>query len=288
VVSEVSAMHTGNIEVEGCHIAYTEAGSELNPPVLLLHGITSHRGVWSQTMERLQRDFHCIAIDHLGFGDSDKPRDADYSIQKQAERALNVADHFGFEQFILIGHSMGGQIAAYLAANLAPQRVGKLVSVDGVVTGKLSVVVQKIKRLLMVVGQHIPLIYRLMGAFCKSKTFACWAFDHWFYKPEDLSFGDWEVDRRYAMDPGIAHSTVKAWKSINVTDLTLLLKSMTAPTLVIFGNQDGTVPVLQAHLFKEQLPAMRLVLIDQCGHFPMYEKFDEYIAPLQKFLMQGG
>jgi abhydrolase domain-containing protein 6 len=281
-------MHTGNIEVDGCHIVYTEAGSESNPPVLLLHGITSHHGVWSQTMERLQRDFHCIAIDHLGFGDSDKPRGADYSIQKQAERALKVADHFGFERFILIGHLMGGQIATYLAASLAPQRVSKLVSVDGVVTGELSDVVQKIKRLLMVVGQYIPSLFQLMRMLCRSKPFACWAFDHWFYKPEELTFSDWEKDRRYAMNPGIAYSTVRAWKSLNITNLTSLLKNITAPILVIFGNQDGTVPVLQAYLFKEQLPAAQLVLIDQCGHFPMYEKFDEYIAPLQKFLMQGG
>jgi len=277
-------MVTGKVEIEGYQIAYIEAGSDSNPPVLLLHGITSHRGVWSRTIEMLQQDFHCIAIDHLGFGDSDKPRDADYSIQKQAERALKVADHFGFDRFIVIGHSMGGQISTYLTASLAPQRVNKLVSVDGVVTGELSNVVQKIKRLLMVVGQYIPSLFQLMRMLCRSKSFACWAFDHWFYKPEEMSFNAWETDRCYAMNPDIAYSTTKAWKSLNTTDLTSLLKNITASTLVIFGNQDGTVPIKQAHLFKKQLPAAQLVLIDQCGHFPMYEKFDEYINPLQEFL----
>jgi pimeloyl-ACP methyl ester carboxylesterase len=239
-------------------------------------------------MERLQQDFHCVAIDHLGFGDSDKPRGADYSIQKQAERALKVADHFGFDRFILIGHSMGGQIATYLAASLASQRVSKLVSVDGVVTGELSDVVQNVKRLLMVVGQYTPSLFQLMRMMCRSKPFACWAFDHWFYKPQELSFDDWEIDRRYAMNPSITHSTVNAWKSLNATNLAPSLKNIIAPTIVIFGIQDGTVPVAQAHLFKEQLPAAQLILVDQCGHFPMYEKFDEYIAPLQKFLTQGG
>ncbi|CAG1005650.1 4,5:9,10-diseco-3-hydroxy-5,9, 17-trioxoandrosta-1(10),2-diene-4-oate hydrolase [Anaerolineales bacterium] len=280
-------MVLGKIEIEGCQIAYTEAGSDSNPPVLLLHGITSHRGVWSRTLVRLQQDFHCIAIDHLGFGDSDKPKDADYSIQKQAERALKVADHFGFDRFILIGHSMGGQIATYLAASFMPQRVSKLVSMDGVVTGKLSDVVQKVKRLLIVVGQYIPSLLQLMRILCRSKTFACWVFDHWFYKPEELPFADWEIDRRYAMNPNIIHSTIKAWESLNATNLTPILKNIAAPTLVIFGKQDGTVPVKQAHLFKEQLSSAQLVLIDQCGHFPMYEKFDEYFASLQKFLTQG-
>jgi abhydrolase domain-containing protein 6 len=284
----VSAMHTGNIEIDGCHITYTEAGSDSNPPVLLLHGLTSHRGVWSRTMKRLQQDFHCVAIDQLGFGDSEKPKDADYSIQKQAERALKVADHFGFSKFIVIGHSMGGQIATYLAASLAPQRVSKLASVDGVVTGELSPVVQNFKRLLMLVGQYVPSLLQFMRTLCRSKSFACWAFDHWFYKPEELSFDDWDVDRRYAMNPAIAHSAIKAWKSLNATNLTPVLKNIIVPTLVIFGKQDGTVPVAQAQLFKEKLPSAQLVPIDQCGHFPMYEKFDEYFAPLQKFLTQGG
>jgi len=281
-------MVTGKIEIDGCQIAYTEAGSDSNPPVLLLHGIMCHAGVWSRTMERLQQNYHCIAIDHLGFGDSDKPKNADYSIQKQAERALKVADHFGFERFILIGHSMGGQIATYLAASTAPQRVSKLVSVDGVVTGELTAIVQNFKRLLIVVGQYIPSTYRLMRALCRSKTFACWAYNHWFYKPEELPFGDWEKDRHHATNPDAAHSSAKAWKSLNATDLTPLLKNIIAPALVIFGNLDGTVPVEQAHLFQEQLPVAQLVLIDECGHFPMYEKFDEYIAPLEKFLTQRG
>jgi len=86
VASEVSAMTIRSIEIDGCQIAYTEAGSDSNPPVLLLHGIMSHRGVWSRTIETLQQNFCCVAIDHLGFGDSNKPRDGNYSIQKQAER----------------------------------------------------------------------------------------------------------------------------------------------------------------------------------------------------------
>jgi abhydrolase domain-containing protein 6 len=281
-------MVTGKIEIEGCQIAYTEAGSDSNPPVLLLHGIMSHHGVWSGTMETLQRDFHCVAIDHLGFGDSAKPRDADYSIQKQAERALKVADHFGFERFILIGHSMGGQIATHLAASLAPQRVRKLISVDGVVTGELSKWVQKFTRVTVCMGNKVPALYSISLAITKiTKSYAYFVFRPWFYEISGLPYESWALDREMAFNKDIAHSTPRAWDSLNATNLTPVLKNITAPTLVIFGKQDGTVPVEQAHTFKEQLPATQLVLIDQCGHFPMYEKFDEYTAPLQKFLTEG-
>lgn len=274
------------LQIEEQNIAYTEAGSPSNPPIILVHGITSHRGVWTRTIASLQDRFHCVALDLLGFGDSDKPQDGDYTIAKQAERVLKAADQFGFDKFTAIGHSMGGQIVTYLAATLAPQRVSKLISMDGVVTGELSDNVQNFKRLLIVVGQRIPVVYHLMKSLCKWKPAACWAFNHWFYKAEDMPFDAWEVDRYHALDSNIAQSTPKAWSSLNATDLTPTLKNIAAPTLIIFGKQDGTVPTSQAHLFKEKLPAAQLGLIDQCGHFPMYEKFDEYIKYTREFLAQ--
>ncbi|MBL0347656.1 alpha/beta fold hydrolase [Candidatus Villigracilis affinis] len=106
---------TDYLQIDHQSIAYTQAGSPTNPPVLFLHGIMSHRGVWTRTIETLQQDFHCIAIDHLGFGDSDKPKDGNYSIAKQAERAKSRRS-FWLDKFIVIGHSMGGQIATYLAS----------------------------------------------------------------------------------------------------------------------------------------------------------------------------
>ena len=275
---------TDYLQIDHQNIAYTQAGSPTNPPLLFLHGIMSHRGVWTRTIETLQQDFHCIAIDHLGFGNSDKPLDGDYSISKQAERALKVADHFGFDKFIVIGHSMGGQIATYLASNLAPERISKLVSVDGVVTGKLSDHVQQVTRRMVAIGERIPSSYALFRVLVEWKPLAYWVFGPWFYKPSELPFNSWKLDRRMAMNPGIAYSTPKAWDSLNATDLTPFIKNIAAPTMVIFGNQDGTVPVDQAHTFQAQLPGAELVILNECGHFPMYEKFDEYMAPLERFL----
>ena len=273
------------LQIDNQHIAYAATGSPSNPPIIFVHGLMSHRGVWIRTIEVLRENFFCIALDLPGFGDSDKPRDGDYTISKQAERVLKVANHFGFDKFVIIGHSMGGQIATYLAATLAPQRVSKLVSVDGVVTGKLSDKAQNITRHMVTLAENIPALYNLSFALCNTwKPFAFWAFQEWFYKIKELPFDSWELDRHMAMNPEIAQSTPKAWDSLNANDLTPMLKDIAVPALVIFGDQDGTVPVNQAYLFKEKLPAAQLLLIDQCGHFPMYEQFEEYIKPISEFL----
>jgi pimeloyl-ACP methyl ester carboxylesterase len=272
------------LEIEGRRIAYTEAGSSLNPPIIFVHGLTSHRGVWTRTIESLQDRFHCVALDLLGFGDSDKPGDGDYTIPKQAERVLKIADHFGFDKFVIIGHSMGGQISTYLAATLAPQRISKLVSVSGVVTGVLTRYVRAVNMQLVQIGRYVPQAYNLIGSMCAWKWFANFAFRVWFLHPSAIPFDDWAVDRKNAINPSNAISAFEAYRALRNTNLTSSLTGITAPTLALHGIQDSTVPVSDARLIQQYAPTSKLVLFDQCGHFPMYEKFDEYIKPLQEFL----
>lgn len=275
---------TDFLTIDGLQIAYTCAGSSANPPVILIHGLMSHRGVWSSTIEALKDHFFCIAFDLPGFGDSDKPKIADYSIAAQAARALKTADHFGVDRFTVFGHSMGGQIATYLAAVLAPQRIQRLIHVDGVVTGKLASKVQNVTRRLVALGMKFPPLYRWASALTEWKPLAYWMFDPWFYKPEKLPFDSWELDRHMAVHVEIVHATISAWHSVNATDLTSCIRDITASTLVIFGRYDGTVPVEQAFLFQQKLPSAKLLVIENCGHFPMYEDFDTYRATVQDFL----
>jgi 2-hydroxymuconate-semialdehyde hydrolase len=93
-------------------LTYTTAGHADAPPLLLIHGWLSYRGVWQQTMEAFKDSHYCVAIDLLGFGNSDKPADADYSIAAQGQRVLQLANALGIDRFTLMGHSMGGQIRA--------------------------------------------------------------------------------------------------------------------------------------------------------------------------------
>ena len=276
---------TDLLRIDDHQLACTVAGSSSNPPIILVHGLMSYRGVWTRTIESLQENFFCIAPDLPGFGESDKPANGDYTIAKQAGRILKIADHFGFDKFILIGHSMGGQIVTYLAATLAPERIHKLVSVDGVVTSELSDRAQKFNRSLVLLAEKFPSLYDLTFKLCEAwSPLAHWIFQIWFYKINELPFDSWKLDRRNALKPAMARSSRKAWDSLNATDLTPSLKNIVAPTMIIFGRQDGTVPVSQAYLFKEKLPSAQLELINECGHFPMYQNFDEYIQRLQEFL----
>ena len=270
---------------DGHALAYTASGRSDAPPLLMIHGWFSHRGVWRQTVEALRGCYRCVTVDLLGFGDSDKPADADYSIPAQGRRVLHLADALRLDGLALVGHSMGGQISLCIASMLAPQRVRKLVSVAGVVAAQLMPRVERLTYRQVAMGETVPWSYALMRRFSRCRWFSYLQFRSWFYRMDALPFKEWEVDRRMALQPGIHVPAYKAGQAIHGLDLRPHLGNIKAPTLAIFGRQDGTVPVSDGHLIEEHVPQGRLVLIDQCGHFAMYEQPGQYLDALRGFLL---
>ena len=265
-------------------LIYIATGDPAKPPLILIHGWLSHRGVWRTTIPALQDRFYCVAVDLLGFGDNEKPDDADYQIATQAQRIVALADELGFRTFNLIGHSMGGQIALHIAAITAPERVERLVSVDGVVTGRLAPFVEYFVVPAGRLGQRFPSLYDHVRDWTeKHRWFANFVYSPWFHDMDLSPFDSWKIDRQMASQRSMAVSAAKTYDSLSTTDLTGYLANVRARTLVFSGKQDGTVPVDQAHLMAERIKDAQFVLYDQCGHFPMFEKTDDYLSALNTF-----
>ena len=266
-------------------LTYAAMGDPAAPPLLLIHGWLSYRGVWRQTMEAFKDSHYCVAIDLLGFGDSDKPAGADYSIAAQGQRILQVANTLSFDRFTLMGHSMGGQIALCLASMLAPARVAKLVSVAGIVSARLTPGVEQANVSAVALGARVPQIYPLSRWLFRYQWFLRSTFKAWFYNMDAVPLDEWAVDRYMAFQPGVHISAHKAAQAIHALNLTSQLARIISPTLAIAGQQDAVVLVSDSRLVKQHVPDSRLVLIDECGHFPMYEKWQPYLEALRAFLV---
>jgi pimeloyl-ACP methyl ester carboxylesterase len=277
---ELEAYMDKNFTIKGKQLACTLAGDPQNPPIIMLHGWTSHRGVWRQTIAALEAKYYCVAVDLLGFGASDKSEGSDYSLSVQGQRIVMLADQLGFKTFSLIGHSMGGQIAMYIAAVLAPRRVEKLVSVGGVVTGMLSDAVEKSSIPFIRNARKMPWLYSLARSLVKSRPIARSVFKSWFFNMNNIPFESWEEDRLAAFNPACAVSSDESGKAIHALDLTQHLRKIQAETLLIWGKQDEVVPQDQALLAQTLIPNNNLALIEKCGHFPMYEKKSSYLKAL--------
>jgi haloalkane dehalogenase len=95
-------------------------------PLLFVHGTPTSHVDWLQVMPRLAAGRSCIAIDHLGFGQSDRPAQADYSPVAHARRLAAWLEKQGLDDFDLVAHDFGGPIALSLLSN--PKfRIGKIV-----------------------------------------------------------------------------------------------------------------------------------------------------------------
>ncbi len=111
--------------VNGVHLAVETRGD--GPPLVLLHGFTGSTATWAPIARALSTRFLTVAIDLLGHGRSDAPGDPErYGIERSAADLLAVLDRLELPQVSVLGYSMGGRLALFLAS-AAPERVRALI-----------------------------------------------------------------------------------------------------------------------------------------------------------------
>ena len=115
--------------VGGLTFHYVTWGPESAPPLVLLHGLTSHARSWDALGRELSASRRVIALDQRGHGDSDRAPDGDYRVATMAGDVAGFVDAIGLERFELLGLSMGGRVGiAYAGGHVA--RIERLCIVD--------------------------------------------------------------------------------------------------------------------------------------------------------------
>lgn len=277
-LSEQHLIHNGH------RLTYITAGSPRNPPLLLIHGYTSSYHVWRTTIPALKDIYFCVALNLLGHGTSEIPADGDYSIHAQAERVIALADALHLDTFALMGHSMGGQTALYIASALAPERVSRLVNVSGVVSPRLHDFVEATTFRLVEIAYRLPVLGWLSRRWKDKLWWARIQFASWFAQMDALDFDAWAIDRHFANRPQAHIIWYHGKHAIKNQPLTHLLPQIRAPVLTVFGADDRVIQPGDKHLAETHIPVHQLEVIDNCGHFPMYEATAAYQAAVRGFL----
>ena len=112
---------------EGVRLAYSDTGSD-GPALVLIHGWTCNRGHWRNQVAELSEDHRVVTLDLRGHGDSDKP-EQDYTIAGFADDVAWLISEPGLTRPVVVGHSMGGVIAAQLERK-HPEATPGIVLVD--------------------------------------------------------------------------------------------------------------------------------------------------------------
>lgn len=116
---------------QGLKLHFTDWGNASAPPLLLVHGGLDHSRSWDYLARALAADFHVVAPDLRGHGDSGWAFGSSYSLADHVYDLTGLVKAEGFEKVAIVGHSMGGMVSLTYAGAF-PDRVSKLVVLDGV------------------------------------------------------------------------------------------------------------------------------------------------------------
>jgi pimeloyl-ACP methyl ester carboxylesterase len=262
-----SGVRSDSVQAGPYRLHYLESGS--GPPLVLVHGLASNAMQdWGRLVAPLARRFHVYAPDLPGFGQSERPAAADYSIPMQVEAVRAFMAAKGLVKARVAGLSMGGWIVARLAGE-HPEMVERLVVVDAAgmrpdsnpipAEALLPRDEDGVRRLIAVVRHKPP----PTPGFLARDILARRLREEWIVRRALESMGagrDW----------------------LNGT-----LGRAAMPVLVVWGKQDRLIPVAYARELQAEFPQAELEVLDGCGHVPMAdcpEAFDRVLVP---FLSAG-
>ena len=269
------------VEVDGVRVHYQEAGERGAPVLVLVHGFLVSNFVWRDVLVPLaERGFHVVAPDLVGFGFSDKPADAEYTVDAQARMIVRLLDELEIGRATLVGSSYGGAVAATVALE-HPERVARLVLVGAVCNDNLKR--HPVLRLVATraVGDVLspPLLdlryflRRKLGRFDR-------AADGDRLRAEQKVRGR-HLPLRAADTQRAMLNTLRRWSAARVTRDAHLLRP---PTLLVWGEDDEDTPLGDGQTLHRLIPGSRLLVFPGVGHLPQEEVPQAFTEVVAEFL----
>jgi 2-hydroxy-6-oxonona-2,4-dienedioate hydrolase len=254
------------VTVYGAKIHYVEAGS--GPVVVLLHGLGGNTMNWAFNIAPLAEKFRVVVPDQIGFGKSDKPL-INYRVATYVDFLDAFLKELKIERASLVGNSMGGWIAA-LYALAHPEKVERIVLADA---AGFSLPGLDLQQMLVLNPSTREGMKELVSRVFYNKQ---------FFMAD--SFIDASMAARINAGDGYTIRSLTESILRNEDFLDKRLSAIKQPVLVIWGREDGLLPLADGQRFQKEIPGAELVIFDQCGHAPQVEKSGEFNAAVLKFL----
>lgn len=249
--------------------------------ILFVHGTPSWSFDFRHVIKALRSNYRCVAIDHIGFGLSDKPRAYDYSTTNHASTLEKFIVNRGLKNITLVAHDFGGPIALSVAIK-NPSLFKRLIILNSWLwSSESEPEFIKFKRILK--SPLLPILYRYFN------------FSPAYLLPK--SFGEKKIDKRVLQNytrPFSTHqerfgplafskSLLKdqAWFE-ELWNTRAFISSL--PTLLIWGLKDSFVTEKYLRKFTQGFSNCKVIEMPGCGHFPQEEQPDQVISGIKKFL----
>lgn len=266
---------TREIVVDGTRLRYLETGR--GPAVVLLHGLASSIYSWRHTIPAVATaGFRVIAIDNKGFGFSDRPARG-YANADYVRLTLALLDSLGIAEAVLVGNSMGAQIAVEVAL-AEPDRVSGLALLDASGLG--------IRYPLLLRVARWPVVGR-MAAGLRNRWLTTRILRSLYADPDNVTAA--VVDQYYApvAEPDFGRAVRAVLREYRFDALRGRDLIMRAPTLVLWGEHDRLIPPAVGRTLAAGIERVAFFMVPGAGHMPQEEAPDSTNRLLITFLAEG-
>ncbi|MCA9839063.1 MAG: alpha/beta hydrolase [Trueperaceae bacterium] len=269
--------------VAGLRLNYLEAGE--GETLLLLHGtaIDSAQLSYGGCLEHLAQNYHVIAPDWPGYGESEYPVKS-LELDDYTDLLSTFIHDLALDKLHLVGFSMGGAIALNYALNVSSVRSLTLVSSYGL-SGRVHVpllpyLMLRVPRLARSLWSGLRFSKPLLSLVLRYAIFA---------KPDRVS--PELIDEVYAqLKKPMVERAFMNWIRGQIGILGLKshyqreLHRLKVPTLLLHGARDLVIPAAYARRAASYLPHAQLSIVPDCGHWLLREKRDHFLKDLEAFL----
>jgi pimeloyl-ACP methyl ester carboxylesterase len=264
-------VRTRSVRVDGGDVVLAEAGA--GRPLVLIHGLGGTFRYWLDTVRRISPAARVLAVDVPGFGGSD-PASRPFDLLAAGERVLAACEAIGARRPVLVGHSLGGPIAA-LVAERYPERVAGVVLV-----GSTGLSPQRAwRRHFLLPVMHAALRHprtweRLLAEHATARRIV---FHELLADPAALDPSD---ARMLVGGASLARQLDDSLEASLACDLRGRLPGLPVPLGIVWGELDATLPRADADLASRLRPDAPLRIVRGVGHMPMLERPAEFAEAL--------
>lgn len=272
-------------------LQYVDWGNADAPPLLLVHGGRDHCRSWDWVAEELRKDWHVIAPDLRGHGDSAWAPDGNYPITALVYDLAQLVNQLDVDQVTIVAHSLGGNVSLRFTG-LYPEKVRKLVAIEGLGSSP-KVLAER---------AETPFADRWRKWIADKRT-AAGRLPKRYATIED-ALGRMKAENAYLTDEQARHLTLHgisrnedgswSWKfdnHLNVwpvddipqSEIEALWTAISCPTLLLYGADSwASNPERDGRI--EHFRHARVVEFENAGHWLHHDQFDRFVAEVKAFL----
>ena len=264
------------VNVGGDYLSYLDEGS--GEVILFIHGTPTCSYEYEHVISFLKTKFRCIVIDHLGFGNSDKPQQGDYSLGAHIHRLEIVLKHLEIQKFHLVLHDFG----AVIGLNAVLGRwsdVQSLVILNSWAWPFYETEPKIIKTKWLMKSWMMKYLYLRFNFSAKFMLKIAWGTYQPLTKEKHLKY------QSYFRTPSDRYGTLGFINSLfdfkndawNVTKK--LNNTQKKKVQIIWGESDKLVSILNIERWKQVFPKAEVVLLPHVGHF-VADEGAELVCPI--------